>query len=32
MFVWPWICMPICAAIMVGVGAWLIMKIVTIEV
>lgn len=32
MFAWPWICMPICAAIMVGVGAWLIMKIVTIEV
>lgn len=32
MFAWPWICMPICAAIMVGIGAWLIMKIVTIEV
>jgi len=32
MFVWPWICMPICGGIMVIVGAWLIMKIVTIEV
>src|SRR5690349_7990903 len=32
MFAWPWICMPICATIMVGIGAWLIMKIVTIEV
>ena len=32
MFAWPWICMPICAAIMVGIGAWLIMKIVSIEV
>ncbi|HMA34643.1 MAG TPA: type II secretion system F family protein [Chloroflexia bacterium] len=32
MFVWPWICMPICAGMMIAVGAWAIMKIVTIEV
>jgi len=32
MFRWPWICMPICAVIMIAIGAYLIMKIVTIEV
>jgi tight adherence protein B len=32
MFRWPWICMPICAVIMIGIGAYLIMRIVTIEV
>ncbi len=32
MFSWPWVCMPICAGIMIAVGAYLIMKIVTIEV
>ena len=32
MFSWPWICMPICALVMIALGAYLIMKIVTIEV
>lgn len=32
LFVWPWICMPICALIMIGIGGWAIQKIVTIEV
>jgi tight adherence protein B len=32
MFRWPWICMPICALFMIALGAYLIMKIVTIEV
>jgi tight adherence protein B len=32
MFVWPWICMPICGLILIGVGFWAIMKIVDIDV
>jgi hypothetical protein len=32
MFSWPWICMPICALILILIGAYLIQKIVTIEV
>jgi tight adherence protein B len=32
MFAWPWICMPICGLILIGVGFWAIMKIVDIDV
>ncbi len=32
MFVWPWICMPICGLILIGIGFWAIMKIVDIDV
>ena len=32
MFDWPWVCMPICATMLIALGGWLIMKIVTIEV
>jgi tight adherence protein B len=32
MFQWPWLCMPICAGIMIAIGGYLIMKIVSIEV
>ncbi len=32
MFVWPWICMPICGLIFIGLGFWAIMKIVDIDV
>jgi len=32
MFVFPWLCMPICAGIMIAIGGYLIMKIVTIEI
>ena len=32
MFVWPWICMPICGLICIGLGFWAIMKIVDIDV
>lgn len=32
MFAWPWICMPIGAAILIMIGFWAMMKIVTIEV
>jgi tight adherence protein B len=32
LFVWPWICMPICALILIAVGFWAIMKIVDIDV
>jgi tight adherence protein B len=32
LFVWPWICMPICALILIGIGFWAIMKIVDIDV
>ncbi len=32
MFVWPWICMPICGLILIGLGFWAIMKIVNIDI
>jgi hypothetical protein len=32
MFVWPWICMPIGAAILVVIGYLIMRKIVAIEV
>lgn len=32
MFVWPWICMPICGLILIGLGFWAIMKIVAIDI
>lgn len=32
MFVWPWICMPICGLILIGLGFWAIMKIVSIDI
>ncbi len=32
MFAWPWICMPICAGIMITIGFISIMKIVNIDV
>jgi len=32
MFVFPWICMPICGAIMIVIGYIVIQKIVTIDV
>lgn len=32
LLVWPWICMPICGLILIGVGFWAIMKIVDIDV
>jgi len=32
MFQWPWLCMPICAGIMIAIGGYLIMRIVSIEV
>jgi tight adherence protein B len=32
LFAWPWICMPICALILIGIGFWAIMKIVDIDV
>lgn len=32
MFVFPWICMPICGAIMIVIGYFVIQKIVTIDV
>lgn len=32
MFVWPWICMPICGLILIGLGFWAIMKIVDIDI
>lgn len=32
MFVWPWICMPICGVILIGLGFWAIMKIVDIDI
>lgn len=32
MFAWPWICMPICGLILIGLGFWAIMKIVNIDI
>ena len=32
MLVWPWICMPICGLILIGLGFWAIMKIVNIDI
>ena len=32
MFVFPWICMPICGGVMVVIGFLVIQKIVTIDV
>lgn len=32
MFTWPWVCMPICAGIMIAAGFYTIMKIVNIDV
>jgi tight adherence protein B len=32
MFAWPWICMPICGLILIGLGFWAIMKIVAIDI